>query len=90
MSKKYIIPILSVVLVVIIAVVVVFIQRGQTASSKANVSAKNISPTEIPHTLVGREKACLSCHNGTQGIPKTPHPDRIYCLQCHIPSSAGN
>lgn len=90
MSKKYSVAILSVVLVVFIAVVVVFIQGGQTASSQANVSAQNISPTEIPHTLVGREKTCLSCHNGTQGIPKTPHPDRIFCLQCHIPRNAAN
>lgn len=88
MSKKYHVSILSVVLVVIIAAVVVFIQQGQTASSKANVSVKNISPVEIPHTLVGREKICLSCHNGTQGIPQTPHPDRTNCLQCHIPRSA--
>ena len=90
MSKKYLVSIFSVVLVVILAAVVLLMRQNQTVSSRANVSFKNISPTVIPHTLVGREKICLSCHNGTQGILKTSHPELTNCLSCHIPSGSGH
>ena len=38
----------------------------------------------IPHAIVGFED-CLSCHReGTGGAPKTPHPDRPNCTNCHV------
>lgn len=40
---------------------------------------------KIPHEITSSENAyCLGCHkDGTNGAPKTPHPDRSGCTGCH-------
>lgn len=45
-------------------------------------------PPVIPHALQGRTN-CLACHAGP-AAPKeirTPHPQRVYCTQCHVPQA---
>lgn len=40
---------------------------------------------KLPHSIQGFED-CLSCHkDGAKGAPKTPHPERINCIKCHVP-----
>lgn len=49
------------------------------------------APPVIPHLVValGRQD-CLACHRegldlGPEGLaPRTPHPERVACLQCHV------
>lgn len=42
------------------------------------------APPTLPHPRAGRE-ACLGCHGANGGSPlRTPHPDRVNCLQCHV------
>lgn len=45
-----------------------------------------ISPPTIPHRIALREN-CLSCHGpeNPDTRPRTPHPQRTSCLQCHVP-----
>ena len=42
------------------------------------------APT-IPHDITSEDAAyCLGCHrDGVNGAPKTPHPDRTGCTDCH-------
>jgi cytochrome c-type protein NapB len=43
-------------------------------------------PPALPHPLMLHEK-CLACHAGP-AVPekiRTSHPERIHCLQCHVP-----
>ncbi|MCF6095234.1 hypothetical protein L1765_14825 [Microaerobacter geothermalis] len=55
----------------------------------------NYGPPVIPHTIEGRwgrddkgQPTCLSCHQeGIGGAPKTPHPERDSCVQCHVPQA---
>ena len=51
------------------------------------------APPVIPHPLTGDyESACLDCHEegGDLGldnpVPRTSHPERPVCRQCHVPS----
>jgi hypothetical protein len=39
----------------------------------------------IPHDVTSPDdSSCLSCHkDGVGGAPKTPHPDRTGCTECH-------
>ena len=43
------------------------------------------SPPAIPHDITSEDASyCLSCHkDGVSGAPKTPHPDRTGCTDCH-------
>jgi cytochrome c-type protein NapB len=43
------------------------------------------APPTVPHTTLMRSD-CLSCH-GTRGHVglRTPHPERVACVQCHVP-----
>ena len=43
-------------------------------------------PPLMPHRLYMRER-CLVCHNdpGRREIVQTTHPERLNCLQCHVP-----
>ncbi len=46
-----------------------------------------MGPPLIPHPMTMREN-CLGCH-GNEAINdrlKTGHPERVRCLQCHIPA----
>lgn len=47
-----------------------------------------LAPPTIPHTTWMRSN-CDSCHGSTghQAL-RSPHPDRVSCTQCHIPSAA--
>ena len=44
------------------------------------------SPMPIPHPVEGRRK-CAACHVGVAALEhlRTPHPERISCMQCHVP-----
>ena len=43
------------------------------------------SPPTIPHDITSTDASyCLGCHkDGVNGAPKTPHPDRTGCTNCH-------
>ncbi len=43
------------------------------------------APVSIPHSLQMRTN-CLACHSGPAAVApiRTPHPQRILCLQCHV------
>jgi len=47
------------------------------------------SPPPIPHTLQLRDD-CLACHAGPAAVAeiRTSHPERVNCVQCHVPRSA--
>ncbi len=44
------------------------------------------APPVVPHRVFMREK-CLACHapGAREATANTPHPERIHCLQCHVP-----
>lgn len=45
------------------------------------------APPTLPHPRHGREN-CLGCHGANGGSPiRTPHADRVNCLQCHVEQS---
>ena len=45
------------------------------------------APPTIPHQVTSRRN-CLGCHDRMGGSPiRTPHADRVNCLQCHVPGS---
>jgi len=45
------------------------------------------APPTIPHTLASRRN-CLGCHGDLGGSPiRTPHRDRVNCVQCHVPQA---
>ncbi|MFQ5706520.1 MAG: multiheme c-type cytochrome [bacterium] len=46
-------------------------------------------PPLIPHRLFMREK-CLVCHGDVtrKEVVQTTHPERLNCLQCHVPQNA--
>ena len=54
------------------------------------------APPVIPHAVaaLAREE-CLACHQegldlGEEGLaPRTPHPDRVACRQCHVEQAEG-
>lgn len=50
-------------------------------------SASNLAPPPIPHTTWMRG-TCIACHGpaGPEGL-RTPHLERVMCLQCHAPSA---
>ena len=45
------------------------------------------APPPIPHSLQMREN-CIACHAGPAAVReiRTPHPERVYCRQCHVPA----
>lgn len=46
------------------------------------------APPTVPHPRNGREN-CIGCHGASGGSPiRTPHPDRVNCLQCHVTQDA--
>jgi cytochrome c-type protein NapB len=46
----------------------------------------DLSPPVMPHKLLMREN-CSACHTGPAAREeiRTPHPDRVRCMQCHVP-----
>ncbi len=44
-------------------------------------------PPPVPHSLQYRSN-CAACHSGPGAVReiRTPHPQRVNCLQCHVPS----
>jgi len=47
------------------------------------------APPAIPHHVQMRE-VCVACHGAEpRHGAKGPHPERTACLQCHLPSGAG-
>jgi nitrate reductase (cytochrome), electron transfer subunit len=59
------------------------------ASTVLSSAAFNGAPPPIPHTLQLREN-CSSCHVGPGAVHeiRTKHPERIGCLQCHVPAQS--
>lgn len=50
----------------------------------AGARAYRGAPPTLPHPRQGRE-SCPGCHGDKGGSPiRTPHPDRVNCLQCHV------
>lgn len=50
--------------------------------------ASVLAPPTVPHPRQGREQ-CLGCHGENGGSPiRTPHPERVLCLQCHVTRAA--
>jgi cytochrome c-type protein NapB len=50
-------------------------------------------PPRIPHDIGGGFNAedCLVCHReGLKNAPRSPHPVRLDCTQCHLPGSTGD
>lgn len=47
------------------------------------------SPPVMPHPVAMREN-CLACHDGPAAREeiRTSHPERVRCLQCHVPVKA--
>lgn len=44
---------------------------------------KQADAPKIPHSAKDNSK-CLNCHkDGIKGAQKTPHPERVKCLDCH-------
>jgi cytochrome c-type protein NapB len=59
--------------------------RHATRGARAYAGA----PPSLPHPRHGREN-CIGCHDRYGGSPlRTPHPDRVNCLQCHVEPVAG-
>ncbi len=57
---------------------------------KTGIRSQQNGPWLIPHPLTMREN-CLGCH-GDRADPeqlKTTHPERVRCMQCHIPAHQG-
>ncbi|AVX19800.1 MULTISPECIES: hypothetical protein [Carboxydocella] len=84
-SNKYLLPMIFTILVTILF--------GATFALSwepfiAGPPPAKVNPPTIPHTLQGREGKCILCHKDAAGvkIPRTPHPDRANCLQCHVPN----
>ena len=45
------------------------------------------APPFIPHD-VEADMECLDCHRlGENDAAITPHPERVNCIQCHIPQN---
>lgn len=46
-----------------------------------------LAPPTIPHKTFMREN-CRACHTGVAAREqiRTPHPERIRCAQCHVPT----
>lgn len=58
--------------------------RHPAAGTRAYAGA----PPTVPHPSNGREN-CIGCHGARGGSPiRTPHPDRVNCLQCHVTQDA--
>lgn len=47
------------------------------------------APPIVPHSVFMRED-CAACHQGVAGRPeiRCTHPERLNCLQCHVPQIA--
>lgn len=46
------------------------------------------APPNMPHAPSSCSMNCLTCHSaGVAGAPITPHPERLMCLQCHLPQN---
>ena len=59
-----------------------------SCSERAKRVAYPGAPPTIPHSILNERHNCLICHkNGTQDAPRTDHPGRVNCLQCHVPSN---
>ena len=44
------------------------------------------APPAMPHKAYSCNVDCLNCHKTGGGtIPVTTHPERMICVQCHIP-----
>ncbi len=49
------------------------------------------SPPTIPHLVLMREN-CAACHTGPGARAEilTTHPERVRCMQCHVPVTTGS
>jgi cytochrome c553 len=78
----------TVLMATVVLLAVPFMVRG---SEEDGISDKDVftaegTPPLTPHTIKSNDELlnCLSCHGeGTNGAPRTPHPRRTYCVQCH-------
>ncbi len=62
--------------------------RGHTY--EMGIRSQPEGPPLIPHPLTMREN-CLGCHGDPAESErlKTDHPERVRCVQCHIPAHQG-
>jgi nitrate reductase cytochrome c-type subunit len=62
--------------------------RGLRQDLRAGRRMHAFAPPVLPHPVFMREN-CLACHDGPAAREeiRCTHPDRVRCLQCHVPSS---
>lgn len=69
-----------------------FRQTKFTPRSQLPINQKGLrsSPPVIPHELSLREN-CASCHTGPGAVKeiRSTHPERVNCVQCHVPQHLG-
>lgn len=60
---------------------------GLTSAGRKGDRLHPLAPPTMPHRLFMHED-CLSCHSGAAARSeiRCTHPDRVRCLQCHVPS----
>ncbi len=77
------------VLWIVILLALVLLLAGAAFSAPAwdpgRRELESRTPPQIPHSTEGR-RDCLSCHRDGLRPPITPHPERVNCVQCHVPS----
>jgi len=65
---------------------------AEPANYEADARLSGGNPPTIPHKVADDASGqfCNSCHRaGLKGAPKTPHPERLICTQCHVRSDTG-
>ncbi|RMF14528.1 MAG: cytochrome C [Candidatus Dadabacteria bacterium] len=72
--------------------------RARTLSDRDRNRAFDGAPPTVPHSVDTEAmdgQACLACHaRGSWApplnawAPQTPHPELVYCRQCHVPQDA--
>lgn len=63
---------------------------GLRPSTPHGDKAHALAPPTIPHRMFMHEN-CLACHGGPAARPeiRCTHPERIRCVQCHVPAHSG-
>lgn len=64
------------------------VSHFQRTAAEASRPAYEGAPPPMPHGLQMREN-CSTCHVGPGAVKeiRTPHPERINCMQCHVAQS---
>ncbi|GAW94044.1 hypothetical protein [Calderihabitans maritimus] len=83
--------VLALVLVVVaLGVLVAGCGQNQPQPAETEKAQPTVYPPVITHSLEGRVGQCLVCHEEGSGVdaPKTSHPERANCQQCHVAQGA--